>query len=229
MFVFEEGATVYDVEGEKVGALDRVVLDPRSQDVSHILVQKGFLFTKDKVVPIDFVAETKEGEVHLSESADALAEVPDFEERHFVRVETEEAEPELDQATQGAVPVSYWYPPIKINWWGAPNPLGYEQNYGFVPPPYVLETEKNIPEGMVALKEGAQVFSQGGEHVGDVDEVYVDPQQERATHLVLSEGLFFEEHRLIPTLWIAYVKPGEVHLSVSEHVLETLPVYAPEG
>lgn len=228
MFIFEEGATVYDVEGEKVGTMDRVVIDPRSQDVSHILVEKGFLFTTDKVVPISFVAETKEGEVHLSESADELADVPDFQERHFIEVSEQEADPELDQATQGAVSVSYWYPPIKFNWWGAPNPLGYEPNYGFVPPPYVIETDPNIPDGMVALEEGAKVLSKNGEHVGDIEEVYVDPDQERATHLLLSEGLFFPDKKLIPTLWISYVKAGEIHLSVSEQMLETLPVYSPE-
>jgi sporulation protein YlmC with PRC-barrel domain len=44
---FKENAEVFTSTGEKDGRIDRVVIDPNSNELTHLVVKKGFLFTKD--------------------------------------------------------------------------------------------------------------------------------------------------------------------------------------
>lgn len=52
---FKEGTDVFTIDGDKVGSIDRVVIDPRNNEVTHLVVRKGFFFPTDKVVPMDLV------------------------------------------------------------------------------------------------------------------------------------------------------------------------------
>jgi hypothetical protein len=40
--------------------------------------------------------------------------------------------------------------------------------------PYVVKTERQIPEGTVALEEGAKVIGSDGEHVGKIERIFTD-------------------------------------------------------
>ena len=217
---FKEGAKVFTADGKRVGTVDRVVLNPDTKETTHLAVQKGFLFTKDKVVPMSLVGPAKEDRVALREDAGDLERLPDFEESHYVPV---------DPARQGRgpkpVPGSanwarslYRYPPLGA-WWTTGGYAGYAK------PQYVAKTERNIPEGTVALEEGAKVISSDGEHVGDIERIFTDPLEERATHLLISEGLILKDEKLIPTGWMTHVFEDEVHLSVDSDFVESLPEY----
>lgn len=212
---FREGADVFTWDGEKVGDIERVVLDPESKEVTHVVVEKGFLFTTDKVVPVSLIGPTTEDRVTLREDAGDLEALPDFEEKHFVAI-TETEEPEV--SPPGYVRPIYWYPPAGLTWWGTPG-------YGYHIPPYVIQTERHVPEGTVALAEGAKVVGSDGEHVGDVEAVLTDPEQDRATHLLISQGLLLTEEKLVPTTWVSMVMEDEVHLAVGSQLLDQLPEY----
>jgi uncharacterized protein YrrD len=214
---FKEGASVFTWDGEKVGSIDRVVLDPKTKEVTHVVVQKGFLFTTDKVVPVSLIGAATEDRVTLREDAGDLEALPDFEEKHYVPI-TEAERRKVSPA--GYIPPLYWYPPAGLTWWGVPG-------YGYPIPPCVVRTERHIPEGTVALEEGAKVLSSDGEHVGDVEAVLTDPEQDRATHLLISQGLLLKEEKLVPTTWVSMVLEDEVHLVVGSRALDQLPEYRP--
>jgi uncharacterized protein YrrD len=210
---FVQGAGVYTADDQQVGQVDRVVIDPKTLEVTHIVVQKGFLFTEDKVVPLDLIAEANEDRVKLREHAGLMQDLPDFEEQHFINVGE-------DQAAQTPAPVFYappvyWYPAF-----GAPA-VGYGYPYGVS----AIETEQNIPEDTVALKDGSEVISADGERVGKTERVLVDPQSNRATHFVISKGLLFKENKLIPMSWVRNVQEDQVHLAVGSRLLDELPDY----
>ncbi len=40
---FKRGAEGFTADGRKVGGIDRVVIDPRTREVSHVVIRKGFL------------------------------------------------------------------------------------------------------------------------------------------------------------------------------------------
>lgn len=88
-------------------------------------------------------------------------------------------------------------------------------------------TELNIPDNTVALEEGVKVFSSDREQVGDVERVYSEPEEQRVTHLVISQGLISKEKKLIPTLWVDSVIEDKVWLSVAKDFVENLPEYTP--
>jgi uncharacterized protein YrrD len=212
---FKENANVYTLDNEKVGEIERVVLDPQTKEITHLIVRKGFLFIEDKVVPIDMVSSTAEDRITLKTTED-LESLPDFEEEQYVRVTS--VDPGYPHRRGYARPY-YWYPAPGFAWWGTqPYPLEARPNY-------VLETWRNIPEGTVALKEGADVITMDDEHVGDVERIFANPQQERATHLLISKGLFLKEKKIVPTTWINQVTEDRVYLSVSSDFIERLPEY----
>jgi len=68
---FVDGATVYDIDGEKVGTLR--AYDPQG---GYLTVEKGFLFHKDFYVPMTRVQGVDaDGDVHLSLRKDDLSDI----------------------------------------------------------------------------------------------------------------------------------------------------------
>jgi uncharacterized protein YrrD len=212
---FKEGAKVVTADGERVGTIDRVVLEPDTKEVTHLVVQKGFLFAEDKVVPMSLIGPATEDQVTLREDAGDLEKLPDFQESHYIPVD------------RGPVPAAggvrwarplYIYPPLGASWTSP----GYAP---YTMPQYVAKTEEHIPEGTVALKEGARVISSDEKHIGNIERIFTDPQEDRATHVLISEGLILKEKKLIPTGWMTNVLEDEVHLAVDSDFVEGLPEY----
>jgi uncharacterized protein YrrD len=218
---FREDATVFSANGDRIGELERVVIEPETKEVSHVVVRKGILFTEDKIVPVNLIASAEEDGITLREDADDLEALPDFYEQHFVPVEEGEF--------MGGLPPYdypnplYWYPPAYGVPYGAPQEYLPEERTL-----YAEETAENVPEGAVALKEGARVISADGDHVGDIDAVLTDPLADRATHFVISEGLLLKGRKLIPIAWVKIVYQDEVHLRVRSSQIEELQPYAEE-
>lgn len=212
-----KGADVFNAQGEKLGSLQRVIIDPESKAVSHIVVEKGLLFSTNKVISINELDSSSEDRLVVTDSEANDEDFPAFEETHYVNLD-ENDHPESE--VEGA----YWYPPANLAWWrtGA-------TYMGYYPPmpSYVMRTTQNIPEGTVALEEGAKVFSSDDKHVGNIEQVIVEPEDSRATHFVVHGGLF-SERKLIPVLWISTLSENEVHLAVGSHLLERLPEYKAE-
>lgn len=208
---FKKGAEVFSGVGEKIGTLDRVVIDPRTREVSNLVVGKGILFRTDKVIPIALVDLDIEDRIVLKKTnQDILEDFPDFETVHYVPLD------ETDNPYQDGIEASYWYPPV--------NPgLAMSNHVGYSIPEFVLKTEKDIPEGTVALEEGAKVISRDGKHVGNVEQVITESQGNRVTHLVISEGFLLKERKLVPAVWVEKVAEDEIHLSVESGLFEWLP------
>jgi uncharacterized protein YrrD len=215
---FKKGAGVFTSEDKKVGTIDRVVMDPQTKEITHLVVQKGFLFTEDKVLPLDLVSSATGDRITLQEDVDDVQAFPDFKKTHYIPVSEGEAPTAPEE---GDAALLYWYPPTGMTWWGTPGYVPYPK------PLYVARTERHIPEGTVALEEGAKAISKEGEHVGNVERVFTNPKGERATHLVISRGLLLKERKLVPTAWVTRVGEDQIHLTVGSSLLNTLPDYQP--
>ena len=70
-------------------------------------------------------------------------------------------------------------------------------------------------------------MSSDEEHVGDIERLFVEASSNKATHFVISQGLF-RDRKLIPAHWVRSVEEDKVQLIVSSGVLESLPAYEPE-
>src|SRR5215207_571867 len=212
----KEGTSVFTPGGKEVGKVNRFVLDPRTNEVSHIVVQKGWLLPEDKVLPMGMISTATEEQVVLNQEMDDLDQFPPFEETHYVELTKSDVSP-TDPATYQHAPAYYWYPPS-----GYIGHLGFGPDYYGWPP---VETTRNIPADTIPLKEGADVMSLDGEHVGDVERLFVDKESNKATHFLVSAGLLFKERKLIPAHWVRTVEEDKIHLGVPSKVLERLPAY----
>jgi uncharacterized protein YrrD len=223
-----KGKEIYTEDGEKVGSIERVVLDPQTKEVTHVVVEKGFLFRESKVVPISMLGpETQDG-ITLRDG-EFVEDLATFREVEYIPagLETEKTKERGEKAPSEKAteypaqfaPRYYWYPPVGVGWWRGLGTAAY------VEPEYVRTVELNIPEGTVALEAGAAVISSDDKHVGDVEEILTDPQENRATHFVISTGLLLKERKLVPTQWVSTMLEREVYLSVSSDLIEGLPEY----
>jgi len=208
---FKQDAKVVTPTGQVVGHVDRVVLNPNNKQVTHIVVQKGFLFTEDKIVPLALIESATDDRVTLRRSAGDLDKLPPFEETHYIPLSKDEAD--AAAYVSGLAYPLYWYPPMG-GW------LGHDYL-----PPFTAEVEQHIPEDTVAVKEGARVISSDNKHVGNVERVFTEPRGDRATYFVITQGLFLKERKLVPTTWIREVESDEIYLSVGSSVLDSLAAY----
>ena len=221
---FNNGADVVDANRDKIGEVDRVVIDPKGGEVTHIVVRKGFFFPEDKVLPVDMVDYSDENVVRLKEVIQDADNLPNFLERDYVPLDTEEMGRRGYQArAEGYAMPLYWYPALGTTpmMWGS----GY---WGMYPPyegityQYPSELEENIPEGTIALREGAEVVDADGDKVGDIEEVLTDPKDDQVTHLVITKGLFNQHKKLIPANWIERMREDAVQLSVNAKFVDKL-------
>jgi uncharacterized protein YrrD len=212
----KEGADVFTANGEQVGKLNRLILEPGTNEVTHIVVQKGWLLPADKVVPIAMINSALDEKIVLNEGVRDFDQWPAFEETHYVEL-TEADIPPAGSLNYQYAPAYYWYPPS--GYIGYPR-FGAEY-YGW--PPVV--TTRNIPADTIPLKEGADVMSSDDEHVGEVERIFLDSESHKATHFLISQGTFLKERKLVPAHWIRLVEEDKVQLSVPAQLLERLPAY----
>jgi sporulation protein YlmC with PRC-barrel domain len=210
---FNLDATIYSAGGDDLGKLERIVLDPGTGEISHIIVRKGWFFTEDRVIPIDLVDTASEDEIRLKDDIEDLEALPLFEESYFIDADPVERDMNTEEARAAAAPL-YWYPPVA-------SPVGFPAYYGR---PYVTETERNIPDDTVPLKDNAPIFTKDGEEIGRVDQLFAD-EDGRVTHLLVSSGLIFTKRKMVPSHWISSVAEERIKLGVDSETLKWLPDY----
>lgn len=213
----KEGTSVFTIGGDEVGKINRVILAPDTNEVTHVVIQKGWLFAEDKVVPIEMIRSATEDKVSLKEDAGEFDRLPAYEETHYIGLGEENYRPGGHLPSSRYVPAYYWYPPS-----GSIGYPGYGPGfYGGMP----MVTTRNIPEDTIPIREGTNVMSSDDEHVGDVERILIDADSNQATHFVISQGLLFKDRKLIPLHWVTSVKEDKVQLSVASQLLERLPAY----
>lgn len=234
---FKAGTAIFSADGTHVGTLKSVVMTPRSQEVTNLVVSRGFLMGDDKIVPLNWVGHTNSsGDVILMHSKQDFDGLPNFEETQYVRTDDRGAErtddfnrtdrpvSEADALDAAALTPAYLYT-------GVPGYLPINPLYplGAIAPTadmprYVGETVQNIPAGTIALHIGSAVITRGGDRAGSVEEVVTDSQG-NVSHFIISKGLLFTTRKRIPTDWIDTVTDDGIHLTVTKDVVDRLPDY----
>src|SRR5687768_4065546 len=89
------GADVFSSDGEKLGELHRVVVRRRDLELTHVVIDIGFLrsgralwegglgLDYDRIVPVDQVASASEERVELALSAEAFKDAPEYTTESF--------------------------------------------------------------------------------------------------------------------------------------------------
>jgi uncharacterized protein YrrD len=207
-----KGTEVFTATGEKIGTLNRVVIDTKTRDVTDLVVERG-LFETEKVIPVGLIDVEKADRIMLQETNQDVDSFLDYETTHYVPID-QVGEPYENIETY------YWYPPVNY-----PFPTGGIM--AGVLPDYVVRTETSIPQGRVAISEGAQVISADEKHIGNVEQVIADSENNHVTHFVVGKGFLLKEHKLVPASWVTQAEEDKIYLSVEARVFERLPDYQP--
>jgi len=210
VILFQKNANVVTASGKQLGTLERVVVNPESKVVTDIVILGGALFNKEnRVVPISMVAETTEDEIVLRGEPEDLQAFPPFEEQRIL----EEDHVERSDTDVVVPPIIYGLPGVGMG--SVILPATTEEKFA-------TTIEQNIPEGTVAVKEGAKVFTADDKQIGIVERVLADPSIEQVTHLLIEQGLLIREHKLIPITWVLRFGEDAVHLRVKEDATASL-------
>jgi uncharacterized protein YrrD len=213
---FVKGAKVFTATGENVGAISRIVIDAKTRDVTDLVVERGALFKDEKVIPIGLVDLENEDRIVLRETNQNVDDFLNYETTHYVPVEEAGAPYENVEA-------AYWYPPVNFQM--------QVPRAGLISttvPDQVTPTETSIPEGRIAISEGAQVVSADDKHVGNIEQVIANSESNTVTHFVIGKGFLLKQHKLVPAFWVSSMDGDKLRLSVESHIFDRLPDYNPD-
>jgi len=76
-----------------------------------------------------------------------------------------------------------------------------------------------------ALEAGAKLIGSDDKRVGNIEGILTEPQENRASHFIVSKGLLLKERKLVPAEWARTVLQDEVYLSESSDLVDDLPEY----
>jgi hypothetical protein len=179
---------------DRGGVSTYIILNPTTEQVTHLVVKEKDFPHIERLVPIDLVLETTPHKIQLRCTKHQLAEMEQFIETEFVRTE---------------MPL-YMDP---FMWW----------SYAIPETEMVPVEHEHIPAGELAMHRGARVEATDG-HAGRVDEFLVSPTNEHITHLVLREGhLWGQKDVTIPVSAIDHIEEDTVYLNLNKHSIEALP------
>lgn len=163
-------------DGEDVGSVDRAVVDPRSQEVTHIVVRTGAIFGRDIMVPREELERaTEDGDaIRLRLNKDELETLPEFV-----------AEQYAPPPPTWMGPAGYGFPASGYVW-----PVAVDPTMGPMPLPVdTMATDEDVEEpDQVTLNKGALVMDRNGEDIGVVDDVRFDAQTGQLQGFVLRVG-----------------------------------------
>jgi len=198
---FNQHATVISADSKEVGHLERVVIDPDTKELTHIVVRKGTFNHTDKVVPLNMVAAGVPDSIGLRLPAHQVDELSDYEETKYSGAGGSYTGPTMQGAT------------------------GYMEtpNSPMSAAPATKEKIINIPPNTVALKEGSPVTTADGKHVGNLEQVLTGPESGQVTHFRVSRGVLHKESRLVEAEWIDRIEEKAVTLSVDAAAVDSLP------
>jgi sporulation protein YlmC with PRC-barrel domain len=172
-----------------------VILNPKTREITHIVVREKAFPHAERLVPVDMVTESTPTFIRLRCSEEELAQQQRFIQTEFLGVDT-------SRSAGGSILMwPYAYPVMPLI------PLEHEQ----------------IPPGELALRRGTAVEASDG-RVGRIDEFLVDPTNDYITHLIMREGhLWGQKDVTIPVSAIDRIEEDVVYLKLNKEEIAALP------
>ena len=205
------------------GELDDFVVDPRTWNLTHLVVQPHRHHEKSRLVPSDAVTGASD-RLTLSMSAEEIERCPSVEVTDFVRVDRPSTSAngwDTDGATVSAWPY-YPYVGANVSLAGA----GFIGGFCNATPPgphYVSTSFDHVPDGEVEIRRTSDVVSSDEHEIGTVDGFVFDADGQ-ITHLVLEHGhLWAHRDVTIPIAHAVRASDGEVHLDVTRKAVDGFP------
>jgi sporulation protein YlmC with PRC-barrel domain len=185
------------------GKVRRVILDPDTRTVTHLVIEPAHWIVTGRLVPVELVDATG-GEIRLRCS---LAE--------FARLEPAEEADLAEAADYGGGYGSA----AALQGYGGVGSMGIGTGLGNQTP---LILSHAVPLGETEVERHESVHAADGE-IGRVEGFVVDPSDHKVTHVLLQEGhLWGRKEVAIPISAVSSVDAG-IRLNITKKQVEELP------
>jgi len=77
------GSNVYTIDGEKVGRLRFIMVDPETASISHLVLEKSSFLEKDIMVPTERVGQVLHRGIFLTANIGELVDMEEFPESDY--------------------------------------------------------------------------------------------------------------------------------------------------
>jgi sporulation protein YlmC with PRC-barrel domain len=203
------GSPVRCADGS-AGELADIVIDPRTRQVTYLVVEPHDRHDLARLVPADRAraAPEQDGSIVLDCTVAEIGELEPLRRMAYLRVgEQPEEDPDSDVGIED-ISVAPSYQSFGFDSLGGGiEPIGYD--------PHVALSYDRIPKGNVEVRRESAVTSSEGRHLGHVLGVVVDPQDQIA-QLVLEHGHLWGKREIaIPLAAVARIQTDEVMLGLS--------------
>lgn len=211
------GKTVISKDGERIGTVDRVVVDPETRDLVEIVVHQGIFFAHDLIVEKQFIAGVDaSGLLLLTIDAARAGELPRFFETEYVIPAPQELydlpypiETFVNAGGMTTSPVLW-----RTGYGGSRNRVAAQSLFGYsVVESGSVEVRDSLADGLVAITTGTDVVGSDGRKVGSVSDVVYN-EDGTLTGVVTSSGFVLRHHALVGDALIASITPDRIRLSV---------------
>ncbi len=185
----------------RCGRSTYIVLNPATEQVTHIVVREKQPSRVERMVPVRLIAHTAAEVILLDCTMEVLTSLEPFNQTEFIYTD---------------LPHHARDPSLTALW-----PY-------VVPAKRIVDDRiRPIPPGELAVHRGTRVQATDG-RIGRVDEFVVDPETGYISHLCMREGHAFGDRRVcIPVSEIERIGEKAVHLKISKAevgALQSIPI-----
>jgi sporulation protein YlmC with PRC-barrel domain len=211
------GAHVESKEGKDLGRLHSVVIDPRDNEVTHIVVNTGPHFPEpgfgapDLInVPIEQMEDAGEDKVVLRATRDEFRKLPRYVERNFTPAQRPPPEVGRDAA--------------HLLW---DTGVAFAASFASLLTGIAIpaETLRKASFEREILNDAPVWRLEPHTHIGDVERVLVDEETDEIQELVIRRGAVFREDVVLPIDYVTEILDGVVHVQLSDAELRGLQAY----
>lgn len=203
------GAKVENNNSDNLGKVKLLVANPRDNQITHLIVERGLLETRQIVVDISWLVRVSDDgkTVWIDLTSEQMDAMPDFIEREY-----------MANTNSNLAGVDGMVYPMVTNTMAEPlmsprMPIVNQQPY--------ME-HMNVPDNSMLIKQGAEVQASDGK-LGRVKQVNLDNQTGAIASFIVEKGFFFTEDYEIPVAMVVSATENLVMLKMDkETVLHSL-------
>lgn len=212
------GVRAYLADGRQGPVIDRVIVDPRLWEVTHIVVEKNGGISEPKLVPLSEVQSWTKDRVELRLTPQQLAQMPAYVEQQYCAPCVLLAPAE--EPGKGKVPSKEVFTQEGFPYGGGILP--HETKAGPAPEPIPTGPEAGPAQvGPIELRNGALVEAVDGP-IGRLDQMLLDTYINRITSIVVNGTGTKGREITVPVEWVAYLEPARIRLAATKQQLKDL-------
>jgi uncharacterized protein YrrD len=212
------GADVISSDKKELGKLHAIVMDPRDNRVTHIVVntgrhfpQPGFGAPNLVTVPVDQMTDAREEKVVLKCTKRKFSQMPPYVERRYAPPPPSKSE---RLPHEGATHLLWEVGVALAAALASPTRIG-------VP----TESFRKAEFERQILHDAPVWRLEPQSHIGDVDRVLVNEETDEIVALVIRRGVLFHHDVVLPIHYVTEVLDGFIHVRISDEELERLEAF----